>query len=214
MKEKVALFDFDKTIINQDSFFLLYKKTIQEHKDYRPRLYGGLIRKVFSLKKKKYWKLDIKTEFLQMLHLYTEEEIKNFVHFTLLQENIYPQAKKEIYRLKDEGFKLLLVSASVENYLKYVMDVLPFDHYIGTKADENYNIISPNNKREVKVDNIKNYFQEKGWEIDYENSVAYSDSLSADGPMLEMVKNRYLINNKIVPEGYTGLNWTIEKKSL
>lgn len=211
MKVKLALFDFDKTIIDQDSIFLWYKKTIEDHRDYRGQLYGGLLKKVFSFPGKKTYKRDIKSQFLQLLNLYSQEEIRNFVYKDLLEDHIFTQAREEILDLKERGYHLVLVSASIENYLKYVVDILPFDHYIGTKADQNHWIVGPNNRGQVKVDNIEAYLEERGWTLDYENSVAYSDSLSADGPMLEMVKNRYLINNKRVPEGYTNLIWTVKK---
>lgn len=113
----------------------------------------------------------------------------------------------EIYALKAAGYYLLLVSASVEDYLKYVKGVLPFDHIIGTKTDEDFEMVGDNNKHAKKVDNILAHLTEKGMEIDYENSVAYSDSLAADRPMMELVKTRYLINNKTDAEGYLHLNW-------
>lgn len=212
MKTKIAFFDFDKTVIDQDSIFLLYKKTLEEHKEYRPTLYTGMIKECFRFPKKKGWKKRLKSQFLQMLNLYTEEDMKNFVYQTLLQDHIFTQAIEKIYDLKEDGYHLILVTASVENYIKYVVDILSFDAYIGTKVDENYNILGHHNKRQGKVKNIRNYLLENNMEIDYEKSQAYSDSLADDGPMLELVKNKFLINNKYAPKGYQTLQWTIKNK--
>ncbi|MCD1147810.1 HAD-IB family hydrolase [Peptoniphilus sp. KCTC 25270] len=207
MKTKVALFDFDKTIIAQDSIFLLYRKTVKEHKDFRDQLYKKMFRLISRVPGNPNWKKDIKTEFLQMLHYYSDEDLYQFVAKDLMEEMIFQDAKEEILHLKEEGYYLILVSASVEKYLKYVGDFLPFDHIIGTETNENYEVVGKNNKQKAKVERIEAFLKEKNLAIDYENSRGYSDSLSADGPMLEIVKNRYLINAKRAPKGYKILEW-------
>lgn len=75
----------------------------------------------------------------------------------------FKEAIDEIHRLKEEGYYIMLVSASVENYLVYVKDCLPFDHIIGTVIDEDYKLVGENNRHEQKVSNILAHFQEKIW---------------------------------------------------
>lgn len=205
MKQKIALFDFDRTVISKDSIFILYDVTARKIPGFRAKLYkelvtGSLFRSPKAVKK------NVKNSFLSMLSYYTEDEIKAFVYEDVMAY-AFKEAVDEIYALKAAGYYLLLVSASVEDYLKYVADVLPFDHIIGTKTDEDFEMVGDNNKHAKKVDNILAHLTEKGMEIDYENSVAYSDSLAADRPMMELVKTRYLINNKTDAEGYLHLNW-------
>lgn len=205
MKQKIALFDFDRTVISKDSIFILYDVTARKIPGFRKNLYkelvtGSLFRSPKAVKK------NVKNSFLSMLSYYTEDEIKAFVYDDVMAY-AFKEAVDEIYALKAAGYYLLLVSASVDDYLKYVADVLPFDHIIGTKTDEDFEMIGDNNKHAKKVDNILAHLTEKGMEIDYENSVAYSDSLAADRPMMELVKTRYLINNKTDAEGYLHLNW-------
>lgn len=205
MKQKIALFDFDRTVISKDSIFILYDVTARKIPGFRKNLYkslvaGNLFRSPKAVKK------NVKNRFLSMLSYYTEDEIKAFVYEDVMAY-AFKEAVDEIYALKAAGYYLLLVSASVEDYLKYVADVLPFDHIIGTKTDEDFEMVGDNNKHAKKVDNILAHLTEKGMEIDYENSVAYSDSLAADRPMMELVKTRYLINNKTDAEGYLHLNW-------
>ena len=205
MKQKIALFDFDRTVISKDSIFILYDVTVRKIPGFRAKLYkelvaGSLLRSPKAVKK------NVKNSFLSMLSYYTEDEIKAFVYEDVMAY-AFKEAVDEIYALKAAGYYLLLVSASVEDYLKYVKGVLPFDHIIGTKTDEDFEMVGDNNKHAKKVDNILAHLTEKGMEIDYENSVAYSDSLAADRPMMELVKTRYLINNKTDAEGYLHLNW-------
>lgn len=205
MKQKIALFDFDRTVISKDSIFILYDVTARKIPGFRAKLYkelvaGSLLRSPKTVKK------NVKNSFLSMLSYYTEDEIKAFVYDDVMAY-AFKEAVDEIYALKAAGYYLLLVSASVEDYLKYVADVLPFDHIIGTKTDGDFEMVGDNNKHAKKVDNILAHLTEKGMEIDYENSVAYSDSLAADRPMMELVKTRYLINNKTDAEGYLHLNW-------
>ena len=205
MKQKIALFDFDRTVISTDSILILYDVTAKKIPGFRSNLYKSLLLgSIF--KSPKSVKKNVKDSFLSMLRYYTEDEIKAFVHEDVMART-FKEAVDEIYALKAAGYYLLLVSASVEDYLKYVEDVLPFDHIIGTKTDDAYRMTGDNNKRGKKVDNILAHLTEKGMEIDYENSVAYSDSLSADRPMMELVKTRYLINNKTDAEGYLHLDW-------
>lgn len=205
MKQKIALFDFDRTVISKDSILILYDVTTRKIPGFRAKLYksliaGSLFRSPKTVKK------NVKDRFLSMLRYYTEDEIKAFVYDDVMAY-AFKEAVNEIYALKAAGYYLLLVSASVEDYLKYVGDVLPFDHIIGTKTNEHFKMVGDNNKHAKKVDNILAHLTEKGMEIDYENSVAYSDSLAADRPMMELVKTRYLINNKTDAEGYLHLNW-------
>ena len=205
MKQKIALFDFDRTVISTDSILILYDVTAKKIPGFRSNLYKSLLLgSIF--KSPKSVKKNVKDSFLSMLRYYTEDEIKAFVHADVMART-FKEAVDEIYALKAAGYYLLLVSASVEDYLKYVEDVLPFDHIIGTKTDDAYRMTGDNNRRGKKVDNILAHLTEKGMEIDYENSVAYSDSLSADRPMMELVKTRYLINNKTDAEGYLHLDW-------
>lgn len=205
MKQKIALFDFDKTVISRDSILILYDKTCKKVPGFRGKLYGNLLKGALTRHPKKI-KTTVKEEFLRMLSYYTEDELKAFVYEDLMQ-HAFQEAVDEIHRLKAEGYYLMLVSASVEDYLIYVKDCLPFDHIIGTVIDSNYKLVGENNRHEQKVNNILAHLSEKNMAIDYGNSLSYSDSLSADRPMMELTRYRYLINNPVKAEGYLHLEW-------
>ena len=44
MKQKIALFDFDKTVISRDSILILYDKTCKKVPGFRGKLYGNLLK--------------------------------------------------------------------------------------------------------------------------------------------------------------------------
>lgn len=148
MKQKIALFDFDRTVISKDSILILYDVTARKIPGFRKNLYksliaGSLFRSPKAVKK------NVKDSFLSMLRYYTKDEIKAFVYDDVMAY-AFKEAVDEIYALKAAGYYLLLVSASVEDYLQYVGDVLPFDHIIGTATDENFEMVGDNNKHAKK----------------------------------------------------------------
>lgn len=211
MKTKMALFDFDKTIISRDSFNVLWRKTMKKSRNYSLYFTAHFLPGCVKMAKNVCYD-HLKNVFMKMMDYYTPEELEDFVINELLPEYMYKEAQEEIFRLKEEGYYLLLVSASAMNYMKYVKKVLPFEGIIGTVLDENYCIVGGNNVREEKVRRIHKYLDKNNLEIDYENSRAYSDSLKNDGPMLKLVKHRYIINGNKVPEGYKLLHWNTALK--
>lgn len=105
---------------------------------------------------------------------------------------------KRLNSHKEQGCRILLVSASPEVYLQYFKKNSSIDVIIGTKLeiiDGKYtNKINGENCKGIeKFNRIKEYLNENNLEIDFNNSFGYSDSLS-DKPMLSLVKNRYKIN--------------------
>ena len=113
----------------------------------------------------------------------------------------------------DEDTIKILCSASATPYLKYVKDLYPFDYILGTDLGDDYKLTKGNNKKDVKVKNIKDLLAQEGIEIDYENSCGYSDSYQDDKYMLRMVKNRFLINSKVNKKGYENLSWHTEESN-
>ncbi|MDD7363520.1 MAG: HAD family hydrolase [Peptoniphilus sp.] len=205
MKRKIALFDFDKTVIYKDSIFILYDKTCRKVPGFRVKLFLHLVKDILS-HNPKHLKTTVKETYLRMLEYYSPEELESFVEEDLMSY-AFPEAIDTIHRLKEDGYFLMLVSASVDDYLRYVKNVLPFDHIIGTRTDAAFKLVGGNNKREQKVDNILAYLDANDIAIDYEHSVSFSDSLSADRPMMELTKNRYLINSSARADGFKHLRW-------
>lgn len=97
-----------------------------------------------------------------MLRYYTEDEVKAFVYDDVMAY-AFKEAVDEIYALKAAGYYLLLVSASVEDYLKYVGDVLPFDHIIGTSTDAQFEMVGDNNRHAKKWTTSSPISRKKAW---------------------------------------------------
>jgi phosphatidylglycerophosphatase C len=197
MKIKLALFDIDKTIIKKDSMFLflffgLMKKPSSFYKLYKV-LTNTVLYKFKQIKSQK-----AKEPYFYSIKYLSDKDLEYFYDAYLLK-NIYKDALKEMEHKKSQGYYILLVSASPIAYMKY-FEKFPFvDMVIGTELEiinNNYvnKIKGANCKGNEKVRRIRNFLKENGFIIDYTNSYAYSDSLS-DLPMLNLVKNKYLINS-------------------
>ncbi len=196
MKHKFAFFDFDDTLLPQDSMKRLIFFCLKRH----PFTCIHLFKMVFlgiayGLKIISF--IPLKQAILFPLNHLSEEELKLFYEECLIP-NYYSNVVDELKQKKNEGYLIYLVSASPEVYLKYTD--LPIDVIIGTKTKEingknTSKIIEKNCKSEEKVRRIYEVLNEKKLEIDYENSYGYSDSMT-DLPMLELVKHRIRISKK------------------
>ncbi len=208
MKTKIAFFDFDKTLRGGDSMFDLLFWTLKKHPlKIIPtgfRIIGGTLKYIMNGMKNI---CPLKNSIFSVVRYLEKGELEIFAEEVLLKDKIYDQGIEELVSNSEKGYKVILVSASPEKYLSPLKEFLPIDEVIGTVIDKEGNIIGENCKSFEKVKRIERVLEKNGWEIDYENSKGYSDSLSADGPMLELVKNRYLINSNKRAEGYQNLVW-------
>ncbi len=190
MLKRVALFDYDNTVATGDSITRLL---------------------IYDLKKRpyhifKYIKVGI-MYVLYLLHLTTFEKAKSAVLFPLdimddqelamffkqhAKVYHYPHVVKEMQKKKDEGYVVILCTASVEAYMQY--NDLPIDKLLGTRTlrkdnHETSRVIGKNCKKEEKIHRILKYLESENIEIDYDHSYGYSDS-NDDIPMLSLVKHK------------------------
>ncbi len=133
---------------------------------------------------------------------------KEFVERVLLPI-VYRDAKACMEQHRREGRILALVSASTENYMRFVADALGFDALLCTPIEQDGSI-QRNCKGEAKVERVKAWLKEKGLEADFASSYAYGDSRS-DLPMLRLVGHPMQVNpkkalRKLAPE-MEMLNW-------
>lgn len=196
MEKKVAIFDVDKTLIRNDSMFLFVWYGIRK----KPLTAFNLLAigwKTALYKLKLISVEDVKASFFYAIRFFGEAELEEF-YDSVLEPNLYGDAREELKRRKESGCHVLLVTASPHAYMKYFKKLPDVDEVIGTElacSNGRYTnrIVGGNCKGEEKAVRINRYLQEAGIRIDYEHSAAYSDSLS-DMPMFLLVKNRYLIN--------------------
>lgn len=209
MKKTVYLYDFDNTVVDCESIVELWKYAYKKKKPIRKST-RDLIIAYFKSNIKKDFKIT-KNAMVSILKYFTDGEMREFMVDFLLPKFVFKEFE-ETFATHEEDSVKILCSASATNYLKYVKEVYDFDYIIGTDLDLNYKLMYENNKKEVKVDNINNLLKREGIEIDFEKSKGYSDSYKDDKYMLEMVNLKYLINSKVVEEGYVNLFWRRKSK--
>ena len=120
LPNKLALFDFDGTLVDFDTvnpFIRFVLKTHPEldvdpdltlpHKQYRLKLLKGLT----------------EFELSQLAEQYYEKEIK---------PNLIPQTTNELKRLCDKGYKICVVSGSYDVYLQYFCNEYRIDSLVCT----------------------------------------------------------------------------------
>lgn len=208
MEKKIAIFDIDETIIKKDSMFLFVLDGIKKRPWTVLNLFTiGLVTVLYKLKLMKVEK--VKGSFFYAIRYFEESDLHHFYKDVLVR-NLYEDALKELQAKKEAGYHVLLVSASPYAYVKYFTDLPCVDAVIGTGLVQHNgrytNVIEGKNcMGEEKVVRIRQYLAGINIQIDYEQSCAYSDSLT-DMPMFKLVKNRYLINKHSA--GLEELSWT------
>lgn len=205
MKRKVVLYDFDKTVVDCETIVELYKYA---YKNKKINIFKSLLNLSAAYIKAKLNSdfTIMKNQMVSVIKYFTEDELQDFVTKYLYPKFFFKEFEEEFSSYDEDSIKILC-SASATNYLIYVGELFPFDYIIGTDLDNDYKLCRGNNKKDIKVKNIKEILERDGIEIDYENSLAYSDSYKDDKYMLRMVKNRYLINSKVNKKGYVNLTW-------
>lgn len=209
MKRKLALYDFDKTVVDCESIVELYKYGFKNKKI---RFFGTMAGLVSAyIRSKLASDFDImKNQMVSIIKYFSEDELRDFVTDYLFPKFFFVEFEDEFYSHDEDTIKILC-SASATPYLKYVKDLYPFDYILGTDLGSDYKLTRGNNKKDVKIKNIKELLAQEGIEIDYENSCGYSDSYKDDKYMLRMAKNRFLINSKVNKKGYENLSWHREE---
>ncbi len=143
-----------------------------------------------------------------------EDELKEIVkefYEKRLSKIFYTDAIDTMKKLKNQGYKIYLISASAEFYLDELYNIKEVDKVIGTRfkfVNGYYNgkIIGENNKGEEKVKRLLQVLKEENLNVDFKNSYMYSDSLS-DSPLFNLVGHPYLINSRKKDNNIEVLNW-------
>lgn len=190
MLQRVALYDFDNTIASGDSIARLLAYDLKKY----PYHFFYFFKVAFYY-------------VLYLLHLGSFEKAKSALLFPLnhmdndqlkvfyqqeIEPTYYSHIVKQMEQEKHQGYLVIICTASCEAYMQFQQ--LPCDCLLGTRTIEKNHqptsqVIGKNCKGQEKVPRIQEYLKSKDIEIDYEHSVAYSDS-SSDIPMLSLVKNR------------------------
>ena len=109
-----------------------------------------------------------------------------------LLDTAYQDALQKWQELKKEGCTMVLLSASTENYMQYVAQLLEADALLCTPVEEDGTVKHNCHGRE-KVVRAEAYAQEAG--IDFSKSCSFGDS-GSDIFILTHVKDGYAVNPK------------------
>jgi HAD superfamily hydrolase (TIGR01490 family) len=213
MKEKLAIFDVDYTLTKRETlvefYFFMMKKNPKFIK-YLPKSVCSSIFYVFKI----YDASKAKKTFIRFIDGIEEHEMKKIVkefYETRLSKILYKDAMNMIKKMKIEGYKIYLISASAEFYLNELYNIKEVDKVIGTRfITENglhrNEITGENCKGEEKVKRLKEVLKKDNMMVDFENSYMFSDSLS-DLPLFNLVGHPYLINFKKTHDKIQILKW-------
>jgi len=202
---RYAFFDLDHTILPYDTQVLLAQYVMTREPWRRvyllwfiPCLIPAAL-KIFDFRM-------MKRIFSSYLFGMPEERLKKYAEDFVNEVVVnvaYPEIVAEIIRLKNEGYTLILNSASPEFYVREIARVWGFHHYIGTNlilADPMPilpKIEGPNNKFAAKITAMKD---RRLIPADYEpaagpflGSWAFSDS-PADIPLLSIAEHAVTIH--------------------
>ena len=210
MEKKIAFFDIDNTLIYKDSLFSLYKYGCRKWKKYifvSPAIaVVSLLHFLRILPRER-----MKELFYTPLNSFETEDYERFFDEYIIGRKI-EKTFSELLRLKDEGYYILLATASPYAYMRLWKERGYADEVIGTLVKEqdgkfHSKIIGSNCNKEEKKRRILEFLDKNDIQIDYENSVGYSDS-DKDIPMLSLCKTR----TRVLPDGtHTPF---IEKRSV
>lgn len=211
--EKLAIFDVDYTLTSRETLRQFYYYSLKRYPKniiYAPRaIVSGLlfVMKIFDEKR-------TKEAFLKFIHGMDSEKmdelIKDFYE-NRFKNILYKDGIEMIRKLKSEGYKIYLISASPEFYLNELYEMKEIDKIIGTKFKKDETSYTRfmdgvNCKGEEKINRLMASLKEDNIEVDFKESYMFSDSLS-DLPLLKLVGKPYLINYKKKYDGIEILNW-------
>ena len=211
--EKLAIFDVDYTITNKETLMEFYKFMIKKDRRILRHLPKNFIAvlcyvlKIFDARKAKEYFIS----FIDGIDNVKMQELVKEFYEEKLSKIFYKDAIDTLVKLKEQGFKIYLISASAEFYLKELYNIKEVDMVIGTKFKMENNlhkrhIEGANCKGEEKVKRLFEVLEKENIEVDFKSSYMFSDSLS-DLPLLNLVGNPRLINYKRGHRDIEVLNW-------
>lgn len=196
---KVAVFDFDGTLYQKQTFPLLMKQLSTHpiyHKHYN-KFYVSILPVFIARKLKLTSEVKMRTsmmkKYLNVFKGLTETEILAYYDeiAETMQADFNPDVLAALEKHVADGVHVMLVSGAFTPLLQPVVGHLPFDEIIGTDIPYSNSVYDPDGEfvhiqASRKTEVINASLANKT--IDWKNSFAYGDSFS-DLSVLEMVGN-------------------------
>lgn len=194
-----ALFDFDETLLAINSSGIGFK--VLKDGGYLSRTF--MLRMMFALIMSKAGIINEKRMAKTFLTFYKGRELKPFIdsaqefYEEYLQPNLAPQVLEKLRWHQAQGHQTVLVTGSIDYYLKPVMTDLGIDHLLCTYLEVGEDgLLTGRSKGPICVGDEKVHManalaSEHG--IDLSESYAYGNS-EMDIPMLELVGHPFIVN--------------------
>jgi len=201
-KVKIALFDFDGTLVSSHLWSGLLKYYFKR----KEKLFSIFRFLISNFSLTPFWKMGListkkyyqgwgegMAPLMKGVNMERAKEIFNW----LTDAHLLPSLKKDtLERLKKhqgDGYLIVLTSGSFQDLIKVFSSRLDVDFVIGTELEVVKNkfsgkIIPPLCFAQGKAEKVKQFLAENNLAIDFKESFAYSDSIF-DLPMLELVGN-------------------------
>lgn len=198
--ERFALFDFDDTLCRGDSIvpYLLYciKKGIAP----RTQLFKAAIAFLTQVRHPERAS-GAKSVSLSFIKGHSQQEMDDLARGffrEVLVPRFFNEGQQEIIQLKSDGFRILVISASADVYMRVLPEFIPVEAVISTRcaldADGCYTgAVCENCKGDVKPIRLQEYLRLHKAEMDKAASRAYGDSPS-DAPMLQLTGHPTLVS--------------------
>jgi HAD superfamily hydrolase (TIGR01490 family) len=203
IRQGFALFDLDGTVTSGDSIMPMIKYAIKTgfaRKTQMPRvflaLFGYSLHLLNDTRAKEMAIAFLRGKNRAQVQAFAE----NFCRDVLFKR-VFPNAREEIKARREEGLRVLLVTASPDFYLQPLVRELPLDGIISTRADVTPEgiytgrIAGLNCRNLEKPLRIAEYLAAEGYELDTDSSYAYGDS-GHDWPMMSLTGNPVAVNAK------------------
>ena len=202
MPTKLALFDFDDTLCRGDSIlpYLLYciRRGYSPWTQVLRALYGYVCWRVNPERATSAKNLTL--SYIRGREQAEMDALARDFFRQKLAARFFPAALPELERLRAEGCRIVVVTASPEVYMRVLPEFLPIDDVIATRcalgADGRYTgKVGENCKGDEKPRRIDAWLREQGLPADWPASCAYGDSPS-DAPMLALTGRPVLVDPK------------------
>ncbi len=193
---KLAIFDFDGTLLPGDSI-VPYVRMARKmgYMSWKQSLSLLLHAPLWLMK---IWDDSAFKSCALRFYAQMDQTAREKLNQAFLQECILPRLYKmglaALNARKQEGFYVLLLSASTDNYMQDVAKALQVDGLICTRLDENARI-QVNCKGQNKVTLLQAYISENHLDVDWDASCAYGDS-RGDLHVMELVGSPIIVNGK------------------
>ena len=117
---------------------------------------------------------------------------KSFEHG--IKQKIFPEGERLIKKLKKDGYRIILVSNTLQQIVDLLVDYLGAETGIGTTLAEKNGVLEGKIGRLMYNENKVKYLREMfGDRIDFKKSAAYTDNKS-DLPLLKLVGRPVAVN--------------------